>query len=317
MFGSRYLESDSSIKASLEAPKSKYLVGWSHGKETLRPGLIDTFKGSYYINCSFYQQNQQQTFDPNFPEYTAPNIWPSETSIPTFRSSLEELITLIIDVAVLVARACDRYASETIEGYQPGYLERVVKTSMTTKARLLHYFPEEGTQSSKNANGTTRPETKFVEEDDESPSYDDTWCATHKDHGCLTGLTSAMFVDESSTSPASTDITELPKSPSPSSGLYIHSRAGTTTKINIPRDALAFQTGETLELITRGKFRAVPHYVRGVGGEDVGGRRIARNPLAVFTQPNLDEIVDSERGWTFGEFARGVVGRNTTDGVEK
>jgi hypothetical protein len=34
--------------------------------------------------------------------------------------------------------------------------------------------------------------------------------------------------------------------------------------------------------------------------------------LAVFTQPNLDEIVDSEQDITFGEFARGIVEKNTT-----
>lgn len=32
-------------------------------------------------------------------------------------------------------------ALKHIEGYQKGYLEHVVKTSSTTKARLLHYFP--------------------------------------------------------------------------------------------------------------------------------------------------------------------------------
>jgi hypothetical protein len=69
-------------------------------------------------------------------------------------------------------------------------------------------------------------------------------------------------------------------------------------------------------LLTRGKFKAVPHFVRGVrpgiaGGENEGGR-IARNTLAVFTQPNLGELVDSEQGITFGEFARSIVEKNTT-----
>lgn len=66
-----------------------------------------------------------------------------------------------------------------------------------------------------------------------------------------------------------------------------------------------------MQRITRGKFRAVPHYVRGVG-KDTGRGRIARNTLAVFTQPNLDELVDTEMGITFGEFARGIVEKNTT-----
>lgn len=42
------------------------------------------------------------------------------------------------------------------------------------------------------------------------------------------------------------------------------------------------------------------------------GARVARNTLAVFTQPNLGELVDREKGITFGEFARGVVEKNTT-----
>ena len=32
---------------SLTNPAAKYLVGWSHGVETLRPGVFDTQKGSY------------------------------------------------------------------------------------------------------------------------------------------------------------------------------------------------------------------------------------------------------------------------------
>lgn len=246
-----------------------------------------------------------------FEEYTAPNIWPDEGDVPGFRESAEELITLVIDIAVLVAGACDRYAVKAVEGYGEGYLQRVVKTSTTTKARLLHYFPAEGKEAAGTngdlecSNGAGNGDRKDVDEDD--------WCSTHLDHGCLTGLTSAMFVDES-TPPSNSSgsrkpIEELPKSPDPSSGLYIRSRGGETVKVNIPRDCLAFQTGEALELITKGKFKAVPHFVKGVSGH-VGGRT-ARNTLAVFTQPNLEELVDREKGITFGEFARGVVSKNT------
>ncbi|KAE8351164.1 hypothetical protein BDV28DRAFT_158987 [Aspergillus coremiiformis] len=268
---------------SLTSPSAKYLVGWSCGKETLRSGHFDILKGSYYVNCAFYQEPSLQSAPAdNFAdltEYTAPNIWPSPTTLPTFRRSLEDLCTLIIDTAALVARACDRYAQANIEGYTDGYLEHVVRTSMTTKARLLHYFPAE-----EHSRG----------------DGDDDWCATHLDHGCLTGLTSAMFVDE-----AAQALTELEVSPDPKAGLYIQSRTGQVVKVDIPRDGLAFQTGEALQLITRGKFRAVPHFVKGV--EPSGGRRIARNTLAVFTQPNLGEEV--EGGRSFGEFAREVVAR--------
>lgn len=218
---------------------------------------------------------------------------------------------MIIDVAVLVAQACDRFAEKEIDGYPKAYLERMVSTSTTTKARLLHYFPEEPKEpapikASEVANGTG-------DEDD--------WCATHLDHGCLTGLTSAMFVDEMksvpiaprfepSANPTLAPLEELPTSPDPAAGLYIKSRTGETVQVKIPRDCIAFQTGEALERITGGKFKAVPHFVRGARASMSDGK-IARNTLAVFTQPNLGEEVDMVQHITFGEFARGIVAKNT------
>ena len=277
------------------------MVGWSCGKETLKSGHFDTLKGSYYVNCAFYQDPTLDSAPadgfPDLPQYTAPNIWPSPARLPTFRQSTEKLCSLIIQTAALVAQACDQYAEANIAGYKPGYLSHVVTTSLTTKARLLHYFPSE--QNDSNA------------ENDEN---DDDWCATHVDHGCLTGLTSAMFLDEAASPPTldpSSDtlpiLPELTQSPDPAAGLYIRSRTGDIVKVNIPKDCLAFQTGEALQLITKGKFRAVPHFVKGARCP-TGQRRIARNTLAVFTQPNLAEEVDS--GLTFAEFARGVVQKN-------
>jgi len=310
---------------------AKYLVGWSHGKESLREGVVDDKKGSYYINCSFYNNDQpsQQGEDPllaadrakfpGFDEYTAASVWPAEGELPGFQNSSEQLIRLIIDTAVLVARACDRYAEQEIEGYETGYLERVVRGSRTSKARLLHYFPSE---EGNGAGGDGQTKTKKNKEglQVQADTVDDTWCTTHLDHGCLTGLTSAMFVDESASSsssassPSPSQLTELPTSPDPTSGLYILSRTGEINKVAIPRDSLAFQTGETLQLITQGRFKAVPHFVKGVEPANVADAkaRIARNTLAVFTQPNLDEVVDLKTGLTFGEFARGVVRKNTT-----
>jgi isopenicillin N synthase-like dioxygenase len=264
-------------------------------------------KGSYYINCAFYQ-NPELEYGPadGFPEFekfTAPNVWPSTDQLPLFRQYAEDLITLIIDTAALVARACDRYALANVDGYKNGFLEHVVKTSLTTKARLLHYFPP--------------PEPSSAEEDpakEASEPVDDDWCATHIDLGCLTGLTSAMFVDEAAHPPSSATarskmtltLPELAASPDPDAGLYIRSRTDDIVKVNIPKDCLAFQTGQTLELITRGKFRAVPHFVKGARTTPGSGQRIARNTLAVFTQPNLGEEVQPG-GKTFADLAGEVL----------
>ena len=224
---------------------------------------------------------------------------------------------MIIDTAVLVARACDDYAVACIDDYEPGYLERVVKTSTTTKARLLHYYPPSPSATNEDTSidsTISKPGT---------PDHD-AWCATHVDHGCLTGLTSALYIDESVHPPQpsipnsqiqTSSLPILPSRPSPpdpQTGLYIHARDSTITKVSIPAHCLAFQTGEALEVITGGKFRAVPHFVR-AGGSGGGhcqeAMSVARNTLAVFTQPGLKEIVDREKGITFGEFSRAVVGR--------
>ncbi len=240
--------------------------------------------------------------------------------MPGFRATLEELVTLIIDTAILVARACDRYAEHTIDGYRKGCLEKIVKESTTTKARLLHYFPPVSSLPNGVAHTAGGDEAQNSPSPDENPTnrqeqegQEDTWCAAHLDHGCLTGLTSAMYIDELANPPflstpclpstSNTSIpprTEIPKMPLPElapsslrsssgfkdAGLYILSRTKTPVKISIPSDQLAFQTGEALEVITKGKFKAVPHFVKGPTSSkgDEGEARIARNTLAVFTR---------------------------------
>lgn len=119
--------------------------------------------------------------------------------------------------------------------------------------------------------------------------------------GCLTGLTSALFMEETGD-----EMRELEKSPDPRAGLYIRDRSGRSVKVAIPADCLAFQTGEALQIVTAGKLRAVPHYVRGCEVPNV-----ARNTLAVFMQPNLDDQL-GHSGHTFAEFAQGVVKANYT-----
>lgn len=290
---------------------------------------MDSLKGSFYANCAFYVDPSLSCavptaqFNPDsFPEYLSPNIWPDEATLPGFRATFEQLCRLIIDVAVLVARACDRFAEREIAGYPQGYLEHVVRTSTTTKARLLHYFPED-------PSGQPSPLAMADAAANENDPDEDDWCATHLDHGCLTGLTSAMFVDESEADPtvaapeieqASSSsagqlpplapLPELDASPDPAAGLYVKSRTGQTVQVRIPRDCIAFQTGEALERITGGRFKAVPHFVRGARAALSEGR-VARNTLAVFTQPNLGDQVDMEQHITFGEFARGIVAKNT------
>ena len=291
------------------------MTGWSHGREALKSGSYDTFKGSYYVNCAFYQgRDITVTPSTDFASFTAPNVWPDEDSLPGFQDTFEELCNLIIDTAVLVARACDRYGIAKIDGYEIGYLERVVTKSTITKARLLHYFPSTLSLHDRSTCGNVGPPSHA------SPDRD-SWCATHIDHGCLTGLTSAIYIDEFTAPPeplrkssrtAGRSLPNLPNlsfPPDVEAGLYIHARDSTITKVSIPYDCLGFQTGEALQVITRGKFKAVPHFVRAPLQLGSTNEMVARNTLAVFTQPNLEDIVDREKGTTFGEFSKEVLGR--------
>ena len=166
----------SSSPDGLSCPSANYLSGWSHGKEALKSGSYDTLKGSYYVNCAFYHgKGVTVPSSVDFPDLTAPNVWPAETSLPGFQVTFEELCTLIIDTAVLVARACDQYAVAHIKDYESGYLEHVVKSSMITKARLLHYFPPAASSKSSQASDTgSRPPVSTARDHD-------SWCATHID----------------------------------------------------------------------------------------------------------------------------------------
>lgn len=243
----------------LEFPQAHWLVGWSRGRENLN-GVPDTFKGSFYINCS------DKLPENGSAAYTTPNVWPEE--LPELENDCEKLIGLIVGVAQSLSAACDTYFVETFPDYPKGYLQKVVRDSTTSKARLLHYFPSTSNEQ---------------------------WCAEHVDHSCLTGLTSAMFIDENSH-------TEV-GCPDGDAGLYIKSRNESVVKVAIPKDCLAFQTGSALQEVSRGSFRAVPHYVRGADSA-----KVARNTLAVFCQPSLDDMVnDSE---TFADYAERILKDN-------
>ena len=79
----------------------------------------------------------------------------------------------MIDVGILLAQQIDSYVGETIPSYEKNQLTRIISSGKSHIGRMLHYFPYDD---------------KGVTEDD--------WCGWHNDHGSLTALTSAMYVDE-------------------------------------------------------------------------------------------------------------------------
>ncbi|KAJ1905152.1 hypothetical protein IWQ60_012336 [Tieghemiomyces parasiticus] len=292
-----------SAQQALEHPESQYMFGWSHGRELMN-GRPDYSKGSFYANPV---QDIPTSPNPQYPEYYSANRWPMETDLPGFRGSFRSLCQLIIQVGLLVAKHCDRYVASQLPGYSPAFLQNLISNSDTIKARLLHYFPKDGGDPVAAAS---------------SEADIDSWCGWHLDHSCLTGLTAAKYVNTAALErgdvvwPTVDDSAEtwvLPEvaCPDPTAGLYIKNRAGEVVQVRIPADVLAFQTGEALEITSANFLRATPHCVRGASttatpvGDDQVAPRVARNTLAVFIQPAIDD--ELAEGYTFGQFTHDVL----------
>lgn len=272
---------------ALEAPEAFYLVGWSRGKEKLASGLPDTNKGSYYINCSFYKDPKLEGPPPedckgfeDYKAYTEWNRWPDETQLKGLRSfekNCKDLISIIVDVGSQVAKFCDAYCQVKRITTRNRGISQMIRESTTSKARLLHYYPVPGSSPT---------------------AAEDDWCGEHNDHSILTGLTSPLYLEDIGGMYQDADMSN-----DANCGLFIKDRHGNPVKVDIPEDCLAFQTGSALEELTKGSFKAVPHYVHGPSVPDV-----CRNTLAVFLQPSLAEKVNDDE--TFAAFAKRILQAN-------
>ncbi|KAG0356185.1 hypothetical protein BGZ54_000817, partial [Gamsiella multidivaricata] len=243
-------------------------------------------KGSYYANPLMDEPESSPILQSQFPEYCHPNVWPKD-SLPELEEAFKALGQFVVKIGSEVAKKCDAFVHSKLPTFSPTHLQDVIRTSKTTKARLLHYYPQSGALEGENREDM------------------DSWCGWHLDHGSLTGLTSAMYVDESKS-----ELEEV-NCPDKDAGLYIRNRGQQVVKASIPRDHLAFQTGEALQLATRGLLAATPHCVRGATPPEEDPKRyatLARNTFAVFMQPSLETVV-TEDGRNFGEWTKEVLDR--------
>jgi hypothetical protein len=180
---------------------------------------------------------------------------------------------MTIDITLLVAKACDQFAVEFVEGrLSPTNHQGEYDDSCSTLALF-------------------------------SPIRTLTPCRRRRTSTMAASqLTSALFLDDSPPlPPLSSTFKPVPsfhQSSDPLAGIYIRSRTPEVVKVNIPAGCVAFQTGSALGKMTGGVLKDVPHFVR---GPNVGRSTVVKNTLAVFTQPNLGEVVDLKTGMIFGE----------------
>jgi isopenicillin N synthase-like dioxygenase len=279
----KFAELPDAAKAKMEDPESFYSVGWSHGKEKMSEGKFDFAKGSFYANPLHDSVVQDAALIKEFPAFLAPNIWPKE-DLPELEEAFKLLGRLVIDVGLLIAKQCDTYVSKHCKGYPDKLLYNTVKNSRTPKARLLHYFPLEDSN---------------VESEDFS-----SWCGWHNDHGSLTGLVPAMYIDSNHNN--------VPP-PSPEAGLYVRGRNGECVHITMPGDHLGFQIGESASIHSGGILQATPHCVRGCPSPK--GNPISRETMAVFMEPEWHELMNMPEGTTKEDACRGSSPKYLPKGV--
>ncbi|KAJ3860596.1 Clavaminate synthase-like protein [Lentinula novae-zelandiae] len=292
-----FSELDDTTREKYTDASSRYSFGWSHGKEIMN-GKPDFLKGSFYANPVIDAPSVFEQYRTSYPEYYGNNIWPDPEELGV--EGFEQAFKNLGQIGCELAAACQPFGIEFSFDTSCSYHSRrshsalkqfsnsnislptLISTSETTKARLLHYFPPSNDAS------VSHTEDEAV----------DSWCGFHLDHSLLTGLCSAMYLEKTD---SATEPNVVP-SPSPSSGLYIRTRGGDLTKVSIPVDSLAFQTGEALEVATGRKLRATPHCVRVGGSPGVG--KVSRETFALFMQPNVDQQLSPDI--TFGQFSKRV-----------
>ncbi|KAK8595636.1 hypothetical protein V6N13_000337 [Hibiscus sabdariffa] len=273
------------VKKELEDPQSRYNFGWSHGKEQLESGKPDHLKGSFYANPLLDVPTNDASLIQRYASYCGANIWPQD-ALPELEVAFKALGKLIFDVGLLVAYHCDRYVSRGMKTQKDEGLEQILLRSRCQKGRLLYYFPAQLSNH---------------EEDGDSVS---SWCGWHSDHGSLTGLTCGMFKRNG---------VEI-SCPDSAAGLYIRTRSGEIVKAIFGEDEIAYQIGETTEILSQGYLCATPHCVRAPKGKEASG--VDRSTFALFMQPDWDErlnfpedvhihkeLITPNGSLTFGEYS--------------
>lgn len=272
------------IKNKTVHEKSFYSFGWSHGKEYMSEGKPDFSKGSYYNNPSFDTPTEDQELVKQYPSAYTPNIWPKE-DLPELEDAFKQMGQLVVEVGLLLAKHIDKYVKKMKPSYDGVKLYKTIKESQCCKARLLHYFPLENEQQEQEADLAS-------------------WCGWHNDHGSLTGLIPAMYINKEGK--------EVPN-PDPKSGLYIKSRSGQEIKATIPPDCMPFQIGETACIHSGGVLVATPHAVKAALGKQSYG--ISRETMAVFMEPNMKEDMMMPDGSDEADVIRGSSAEHLPKGV--
>eukprot|EP01084_Bolivina_argentea_P117079 207957_1 len=275
---------DDNIKKSLEDAESLYSIGYSHGKEMLSKNKPDLRKMSYYGNpMSNDVTNGNNDLILNYRSVYGRNIWPNK-HLPLLEETFMDLGQLIHSVGQLVAHQLDAYVSTKRDGYKSGLFKQMIGTNIP-KARLLYYFSD------------NEMNELYGEEENNNENRIDNWCGWHNDHSALTGLILGMYFDKNGNiiedigNYASDNENGNGNGNGMSGGLYIKTRENITYHIELNEydsdKYLAFQIGETSQIMSGGSLIATPHAVMAYRNNEKYFD-VSRASFAVFHQPHYD-----------------------------
>eukprot|EP01083_Nonionella_stella_P093725 262757_1 len=290
---------DEAIKQQLEDKVSSYAIGYSHGKEMLAKGQPDLRKISYYANpISNHVTDDEELVKNHRPVY-GDNIWPDQ-HLPQLETAFMDMGQLIHSVGQLIAHQLDQYVMRVRDGYEPGLFQQVIGTDVP-KGRLLYYLSDQEMdeyETGEHSDRTDVPKGRLLYylSDQEMDEYEtgehsdrtDNWCGWHNDHSALTGLVLGMFFDENGN--IVHDIAHYKDNKDAKGGLYIKTRENVTYSVELTETEsesyLAFQIGETSQILSGGALVATPHGVMAYKSPKY--YNISRVSFAVFHQPHYD-----------------------------
>jgi isopenicillin N synthase-like dioxygenase len=299
-------------RAACEDAAASYNVGWSAGREKTAAGRPDRRKGSFYANPLFDAPTDDPALLAAFPGDARPNRWP-RAALPELEPAFKALGALLAAVGGALAARCDAYVAAAGGAPPRAPLAAALARSRCFKGRLLHYFPPDAPAGEEEGAGGEHEQAEVrgggggEAPESESESESEAWCGWHTDHGSLTALTPAMYLDAATGAEAPT--------PDGRAGLWVRDRAGRAAQVAFPPGAAAFQVGAAAQVASGGLLRATPHCVR--APKRGAGAGVCRAAFAVFMQPGWGESLAPPAGvaaevvgvelWregdTFGDFA--------------
>lgn len=96
------------VLSQLEDAASSFNFGWSHGREALSDGQLDTHKGSFYANPLTDRPVNDPALAAAHPAYYRPNVWPAE-ALPGLEAAFKALGAAIVEAGLRLTAHCNRW----------------------------------------------------------------------------------------------------------------------------------------------------------------------------------------------------------------